>query len=147
MEKISINTYRKAAVTLWAAVSVAAGFTIGEMLDLSGRRTVFAVALTVGGYILAVVHMYKKADVRLEKSIGEQVNGLSKQKVKSSEKTYVDSADYDQPMNSERDEVDVEKMQKNDEEMTNKETREWLDKFLVRQQKGEKIKPEDNRDY
>lgn len=142
MEKVSIGTYRKVAVTLWAVVSVVAGFTAGAMFDLSGRKMVFAVAVAVGIYILFIVRVYRSADVQLKKGIDEHNSGYDRQKVNSSEKMYSSSADYGQQVNNKRDEVDVGKVQKNDEEMTNEETREWLDKFLVRQQKGEEVKLE-----
>lgn len=138
MEKVTIGTYRKVAVTLWAVVSVVAGLTIGAMFDLSGRRTVFAVAVTVGAYVLMVVRMYRNVDVQLEKSLDEHVNGFNRQKAKS-------GAAYSQPVSSKTTDVNVEKMQSNDKEMSDKETQEWLDKFLVFQQKGEEIKSDEDR--
>ncbi len=123
MNKISISAYRKVAVTLWAVVSVVTGFTVGEMLDLSGRKMVFAVVLTVGVYVLIVIRMYRGANMKFEGSIDKHDDN---------------SGEMYSEVSGDIAEVDVEKVQNNDKEMTNKETQEWLDKFLVNQQKGER---------
>ena len=135
MKKVTITTYRKVAVTLWAVVSVVAGFTVGEMFDLSGRKTVFAVAVAVGVYVLFIVRLYRSTDVQMEKSIDEHVNGFDRYEV---EKSSSNDRNNSWPAKLDIKETGVEEMQNNNEEMTNKETQEWLDKFLVNQQKGEK---------
>jgi hypothetical protein len=141
MDKISISTYRKVAVTLWAVVSVVAGLTLGSMFELSPRKMVFSVVAVVGVYVLFIVRMYKNSGVPVEKSIEEHVNGY---KV---EKEHEDEFKYKEPVNNEVNEVDVEKMQNNEERTSGNETQEWLDKFLVLQQGGEHKRSDEDIKY
>jgi hypothetical protein len=141
MESITINTYRKVAVTLWAAVSVVVGLTIGAMFDLSGKKMMFSVVAAVGVYVLFIVRMYRETSIQVEKDVDEYVE----QKYESAEKKDLDSMSYGKPLNNKINEIGVKEMQKHDKEMTNNETREWLDKFLVIQQREEGNKLEEDK--
>jgi Ca2+/Na+ antiporter len=126
MTKAKIETYRRTAITLWALVSVVAGVTLGAMLNFTGKKLFFVMILAVGLYLLVLMKLYKK-----EKEVAED--------------EFVQEAEEKQEINRQEvnkkggvDEANLDEISKN-KAMSPEEAREWLDDFLVNQQKGDGV--------
>lgn len=53
---VSATTYERIATLLWAIVGLFAGLTLGGMLGLSGRHTLFLVVLVTGAIVLVRIN-------------------------------------------------------------------------------------------
>ena len=102
----TLKTYRTTAMLLWATVAVVAGLVAGSFFGLKARQQIFPVVLMVGAYGLLLVRMYGRFGPELEADSGDDSEG----------------------------ETAADLLQR-DESLSPDKAREWLDDFLVGQQR------------
>jgi len=113
------DMYRKTAVTLWGAISLAVGLSIGVYFELGDKKTLFVVVVTVGLYVMALLRWLKHEQDK--KASTESYNPVVPNEMHS-------LGDNDKPV------APTMSTHKDEKKLSDEETREWLDDFLVDQQ-------------
>jgi len=112
----TIETYRRAAIILWGAVSLVAGLSIGIYFNMDSRKIIFVVVAAVGLYILWLLRRSSR------KTEEEKVVDMNREE---NQDVFGFGAGEEQG----------EILESSDEESAEDESQRWLDEFIVEQQR------------
>lgn len=126
---LTTSIYRRAAVFLWGAVSLVIGISIGFYFGMSEKKILFVTVVAVGLYVMILMRMSNK-----NKSVGIGEDTSSKQMV---DEQFV-KGEGGLGLNDNKGEEykgKVAVMNTDGKKIVDNDSREWLDDFLIKQQK------------
>jgi hypothetical protein len=132
----TMNIYRRAAVVLWGVVSLVVGLSIGAYFGMGSKKVLFVVVLVVGLYVIVLLRLFRKQEG--EKDSFDSVGGSGLPDQRPGEEPV--GLDQEEKLDLSRSQEEtVGKISTGGSEDGGKATddasREWIDDFLVKQQK------------